>query len=77
MKISEQNICESCGMTMHKLADFGTNNDSTINTEYCHFCYMKGKFIDHGITIEQKIEKYISKAEKMGRHREDTSIFGT
>jgi len=77
MKISEQNICESCGMPMHKLADFGTNKDSTINTEYCHFCYLQGKFVDHGITFEQKIEKNINMAEKMGMPKEDARIFGT
>jgi len=76
MKISEQNICESCGMPMHKLADFGTNKDSTINTEYCHFCYLQGKFVDHGITLEQKIEKNINMAEKMEMPKEDARIFG-
>lgn len=77
MKISEQNICENCGMSMHKLADFGTNKDSTINTEYCHFCYMQGRFLDHGITMEQKIEKNIFIAEKMGIPKEDATFFGT
>ena len=71
---SNTNICESCGMPMHKLVDFGTNKDGTINTEYCHFCYLRGKFVDHGITLEQKIEMNISIAEKKGISREEATI---
>ncbi|TLP81776.1 zinc ribbon domain-containing protein [Maribacter sp. ACAM166] len=56
MKFFDKNICESCGASILKLADFGTNEDGTVNTEFCHDCYQKGKFIDHGITLEQKIE---------------------
>lgn len=69
------NICESCGMPMHHLADFGTNVDNTVNTEYCHFCYKKGKFVDHGITLEQKIEKNIAVNRKQGLSREEATIF--
>ncbi len=74
MKISEKNICESCGIPMHKLADFGTNKDSTINTEYCHFCYLQGKLVDHGIILEQKIEKNFTMSQKMGMPREEAII---
>ncbi len=68
------NICESCGMPMHKLSDFGTNKDQTVNTEYCHFCYLKGKFVDHGISLEEKIEKNIDIAHKMGMTIEEATI---
>lgn len=73
MKISA-NICESCGMPMHHLSDFGTNIDGTINTEYCHFCYLQGKFVDHGITLEQKIEKNIAMQRKVSMPREEATI---
>ncbi|MBA4746573.1 MAG: hypothetical protein H2058_15075 [Muricauda sp.] len=42
------NICEHCGMPMYHLTDFGTNRDGSINTEYCHKCYKKGRFIHAG-----------------------------
>jgi len=74
MKTSAKNICESCGMPMHQLADFGTNRDGTINTDYCHYCYLKGTFVDHGVTLEQKIEKNIAMAEKMGMPRGEATI---
>lgn len=74
MKTSATNICENCGMRMHKLADFGTNEDDTINSEYCHYCYLKGKFVDHGISLEEKIEKNIDTTHKMGMIEEEATI---
>jgi hypothetical protein len=61
-------------MPMHKLSDFGTNKDQTVNTEYCHFCYLKGKFVDHGISLEEKIEKNIDIDHKMGMTIEEATI---
>jgi len=40
-----------------KNEDFGTNTDGSKSKEYCHFCYKDGKFLDEGITMEQKIGK--------------------
>ena len=74
MKPSANNICESCRMPMHHLSDFGTNKDDTINTEYCRYCFLKGKFVDHGITLEQKIDKNVNRAEKMGMPREEATL---
>ena len=71
MKTSGNNRCQSCGMPMNQLSDFGTNKDDSINTEYCIYCYKKGDFTDPGITMEQKIAKNIRIAEKMGMPRED------
>ncbi|MBT8307482.1 MAG: zinc ribbon domain-containing protein [Maribacter sp.] len=71
MKTSGNNTCQSCGMPMNELSDFGTDKDDSINTEYCLYCYKKGDFTDPGITLEQKLEKNITIAEKMGMPRED------
>ncbi|WP_281541198.1 zinc ribbon domain-containing protein [Maribacter aestuarii] len=53
------NFCERCGMPIHKLADFGSNLDGTVNTEYCHDCYVRGEFVDHGITLEERAERQL------------------
>lgn len=74
MKPSEKNSCQSCGMQMHHLSDFGTNKGDTVNTEYCRYCYQNGHFTDHGITLDQKIEKNINIAEKMGIPREEATL---
>jgi radical SAM superfamily enzyme len=61
-------------MPIKHLSDFGTNKDGTVNTEYCHFCFLEGKFVDHGITLEQKIEKEIATAKNMGMSKEEATI---
>jgi hypothetical protein len=71
MKTLENNTCQSCGMPMAILSDFGTNKDDSKNTEYCRYCFKVGDFTDPGITMEQKIEKSITIAENMGMARED------
>jgi len=46
------------------LADFGINQDGTMNITYCRHCYQKGVFVAHGITLEQIIEKNIATPKK-------------
>ena len=53
-------------MPMAKDTDYGTNIDGAMNKEYCSFCYKEGKFTDEGTTLEQKIEKNVQIAVKMG-----------
>jgi hypothetical protein len=53
-------------MPMTKDTDYGTSKDETKNNAYCTFCYREGKFTDEGITLEQKIEKNVQIAVKMG-----------
>ncbi len=73
MKTSEKNICQSCGMPMIQLSDFGWNSDGSINTEYCQFCYKNGAFTDADISLEDKIAKNIAMAQKMGMSRESAT----
>ncbi|TFG74908.1 MAG: transcriptional regulator [Flavobacteriales bacterium] len=69
METLEKNICQSCGMPMLQLTDFGWNGDGSINTEYCQYCYKNGAFTDGDITLEEKISKNIAMAQKMGMSR--------
>jgi hypothetical protein len=66
MKTSEKNICQSCGMPMKSITDFGTDRDGSINTEFCHFCLEEGAFTDNGISLEEKIARNINIAVKLG-----------
>ncbi len=63
MEESRGPICQSCGMPLQKEEDFGTNIKGNKNKEYCHFCFQNGKFVDEGITMEQKIEKIVEIAQ--------------
>jgi len=66
MEIHRGPICQSCAMPLQKEDDHGTNEDGTRCDEYCVHCFRFGKFIDEGITLEEKIEKNVESAVKMG-----------
>jgi hypothetical protein len=53
-------ICQSCGMPLDKDPNTGgTNADNSKSKTYCSFCFKDGKFIDEGISLQEKIEKNI------------------
>ncbi len=53
--LMDKPICQSCGMNLNAFEDFGTNADNGISTDYCTYCYQKGKF-SHERTIDEMIE---------------------
>ena len=55
---------------MQKNDDLGTNTDESLHDEYCHCCYEAGKYIDEGITMDEKIKKNIEMAKTMGMTEE-------
>ena len=60
----ENKICQSCGMPITSDEQLGTNQDGSINMDYCKYCYKDGEFIDK-VTMEEYIEmcsKYGSQA---------------
>jgi hypothetical protein len=61
----KEDICQSCGMPLGD-SDHGTNSDGNMNPEYCKYCFQKGRFTDHGISMEGKIAKNVELAMKMG-----------
>ena len=58
--------CQSCGMPLRKEQDFDTNADGSKSNEYCFHCFQKGKFLDEGISLQEKIDKNIKFAIQMG-----------
>ena len=58
-------FCQSCSMPMVQKADFGTNADGTANTEYCHYCFKDGAFIQPDATMKQVIEKSVEAMRQM------------
>jgi hypothetical protein len=64
-------ICQSCGMPLEKDPQKGgTNLDKSRIDKYCSFCFQDGKFVDDGITLEQKIVKNIQIAVNMGMSKD-------
>jgi hypothetical protein len=64
--MKQMKICQSCGMPMQKEEDFGKNTDGIKNEEYCFHCFQDGKFLDQGITLQEKIDKNVKIALQMG-----------
>lgn len=50
----EQKICQSCGMPMATPEEFGTNNDGSLNPDYCVYCFKKGNFTAE-LTMDEMI----------------------
>ena len=48
-------ICQSCGMPMMTDDQFGSNEDGSLNTEYCAHCYQNGTFA-WDCTMDEMIE---------------------
>ena len=73
MKKINRNICQSCGMHMKRMSDFGSNQDGSINTDYCQDCYNEGVFISKDISLEEKIAKNVALAQKFVLSRAKSS----
>ena len=48
-------FCQSCGMPLMRIEDFGTNADGSTNFDYCQYCYKDGKFLQE-CTMDEMIE---------------------
>ncbi len=66
MRSPQEPMCQSCGMPLARNEDFGTNADGSTSEEYCFHCFQKGKFLDEGITLQEKIEKNVQFGIQMG-----------
>lgn len=72
-----QTICQSCGMPMQRVEDFGMNADGSASAEYCRYCFQGGKFTAD-MTLEQFIEKNVKIAKtKLGMSEEQARAMAT
>lgn len=51
----ENKICQSCGMPIDSKEQLGTNQDGSINLDYCKYCYENGEFIDK-VSMQEYIQ---------------------
>ena len=56
---------------MRKEEGFGTNADGSKSKEYCFHCFQKGRYLDEGITLQEKIDKNVRFAVQMGMSEAD------
>ena len=72
----EERICQSCAMPMPTDDLLATNEDGTLNQEYCKYCYKDGKFIDD-VTMEEYIEMCSNFAEQAGMTKDEMKEYCT
>ena len=48
-------FCQSCGMPLTRIEDFGTNSDGSTHFDYCQYCYKDGRFLQN-CTMDEMIE---------------------
>jgi len=53
-------------MPLRKEEDLGTDEDGSPCQEYCFHCFQGGKFLDEGISLQEKIEKNVKLGVRMG-----------
>lgn len=49
-------MCQSCGMPLMSVNDFGKTETGVVNMDYCNYCYDKGKFTKPDITFDEMVE---------------------
>lgn len=62
--------CQSCGRKIQRIEDRGINADGKRSDDYCHMCYMNGKFTHPDITMEEIIGQG---AKEWSEHDQDIS----
>lgn len=50
-------FCQSCGMPLRSLEDFGTGPDGLKAEDYCRFCYQSGAFVEPDITMKGMLDR--------------------
>jgi hypothetical protein len=67
----EQKFCQSCGMPMMSVEQFGTNADDSQNTDYCVYCYKNGAFLQD-VTMDEMVEhcaQFVEEFNKDSEHK--------
>lgn len=57
-------FCQSCGMPLQNLEDFGTGPDGLAAQDYCRFCFQSGQFTEPDATMKGMIDRSV---DFMGR----------
>ena len=66
-------FCNSCGRPIVK-EDYGTNEDGSLNPEFCKDCFQEGKYTEPDITLtEMIVRKSKEMMEKNPRLPETTA----
>lgn len=55
-------VCQSCGMPMTAKEHFGNNQDGSINSDYCAYCFKDGNFTSAS-TMDEMIAENVASSD--------------
>lgn len=50
-------FCQSCGMPLRSLEDFGTGPEGLMAEDYCRFCFQSGVFTEPELTVQGMVDR--------------------
>jgi hypothetical protein len=59
-------LCQSCGMPLEKLEDFGTAPNGSKISDYCNYCFQNGAFTEPDISMQGMIDKCVAIMTQQG-----------
>lgn len=66
--LPEEPVCQSCGMDLRQIEDFGTNSNEGVHTDYCKFCFKKGSFT-HQRTLDEMVESNLKFLDEYNKEK--------
>ncbi len=54
--IERNRFCQCCTYPLGNPAELGTNEDGTLNPDYCIYCYKDGQWVDPNLTVQGVID---------------------
>jgi len=65
-----EKICQSCSMPLCEEKLYGTNEDGSLNDEYCIYCFKDGGY-EQNIPLDEYIEYSLQFSEMVGMTKEE------
>jgi hypothetical protein len=65
----EAKICQSCGMPMKTREESGTNQDESLNQDYCIYCFKAGIFTAD-VTMDEMIVRCAEFVDEFNKESE-------
>lgn len=56
LNVERNKICQCCTYPLNNIDELGTNDDGTLNTDYCIYCYKDGKWVKPDETVQGIID---------------------
>lgn len=56
LNVERNKICQCCTYPLNNFHELGTNEDGTLSTDYCIYCYKDGNWVQPDYTVQDVID---------------------